>query len=30
MQLRAATKSGNSGAFKEEKSDFFVTGIFTG
>lgn len=23
MQLRAATKFGNSGAFKEEKSDFF-------
>jgi len=29
MQLRAATKSSNSGAFKEEKSEFFMTDIFT-
>jgi len=30
MPWRAATKSGNSDAFKEEESEFLMTDIFTG
>jgi len=29
IQLREANISGNSDAFKEEKSEFFMTDIFT-
>jgi hypothetical protein len=29
MQLRTATIPGNSGEFKEENSEFFMTDIFT-